>query len=217
MLVGSDLCRELRWISQECPSFISLFKIWVDLKDIASKSCGRPHPGLFDTMRALGISDSPSPVLHRAANDAVRCFAVFAGLMTLDSSTNPSKDLEGRLFIISPKDRKCRLLHQRPRLHKRHPFTARITTADGSILPSNFDTPHSLFEVFREFDPATVALNSHGILKNNGVKVWWFSFSGIELLKHFVTETHGSILGGKVLVVEGGASVREKQVQKVAL
>jgi hypothetical protein len=85
---------------------------------------------------------------------------------------------------------------------KKHPFTARITTADDSVLPSEFTTPRSLAELFEKYQLKAVALNSRGLLKSNGVKIWWVSLSTVESLNSFTAELDGSTLCGNQLVVE---------------
>ncbi|KAL9078821.1 MAG: hypothetical protein Q9157_002262 [Trypethelium eluteriae] len=200
ILVGFSLYPEMEWISQKCPAPVSFFTYWVDLQYIASELSGSSAPKLFEVIKAMGISDQPSPTLHRAANDAVRCLVVYSGLTTSDNSI--SEGSEGRLLVITPKDQKCCFLDRIPRKGKRYPFSARITSADGSHLPSRFDTPLSLLETFRKYEPSAIALNSHGIRKNTGVKVWWVSFANMERLERFKVEMDGFLVDGITVVVE---------------
>ena len=196
ILVGFNLYTEFRWISQDCPSLSEFFAAWVDIQEIASERSGVLRPGLIDTMDAMHMLDrqvgSKGPRMHRASNDATRCLAVLSGLVSLDSFTIP-KTPPGVL-----------LLAELPRPSSNHPFTARITTTDGSVLPSEFKTPRSLSTLFAEYEPKAVALNSRGFRssKSNGVRVWWLSFSTVESLERFTTKTDRSSLSGKTLAVE---------------
>jgi len=147
-------------------------------------------------MNAMHMFDrqagSKGPRMHRASNDATRCLAVLSGLVSLDSFTIPKTP--PRVLVLA----------ELPRPSSKHPFTARITTTDGSILPSEFKTPRSLSTLFAEYEPKAVALNSRGLRssKSNGVRVWWLSFSTVESLERFTTKIDGSSLSGKSLVVE---------------
>ncbi len=171
ILIGFALYAEFQWISQECPSLSTFFTTWVDLQEIAEERSGALRPGLIDTMSAMHIFDrevgSKGPRMHRASNDAVRCMAVLSGLVSLNSFT---------LLKASPD---VLLLTKHPHPSSKHPFTARITTSDGSTLPSEFKAPRSLSTLFEAYKPKAVALKTSGFYRGKliGLKVWWLSFS----------------------------------------
>jgi hypothetical protein len=198
ILVGFSLYAESKWISEFCPSLASLFTACVDLQEIVAEKSGIGSSGLLDAMNAMKIVDRPSgtnpPSKHGASNDAVRCLAVLAGLLGLDAFTFPSKFCKHvRLACLS----------RIPTPSKKYPFTARITTADGGILPPHYNTPISLYELFKKYLPNAVALNSqNGLPKSNGWKVWWLSFSSIEFLREFYLKINGSGIDGSKIVVE---------------
>jgi hypothetical protein len=97
-----------------------------------------------------------------------------------------------------------------------HPFAVRITTMDGSLLPSEFKAPRSLSQLFEKYEPKAVAFNQSGFLRNNGVRFWWVSLPTLESLKRFVAEIDGLTLSGKILSVElTEVSIDRCQVKRI--
>lgn len=127
--------------------------------------------------------------MPRAANDALRSLAIFTGLITSESLT------------VHRKRRGIPCLGHLPSPTTRHRFTARITTTQDGMLPRKFDTPESLAELFGEFEPKAVALNSAGFKKNNGVR-WWMSLLSEDSLNDFTAQIDRASLNGEKLVVE---------------
>jgi hypothetical protein len=151
ILVGFSLYTEFKWISGYCPSLTSLFVGWVDLQDTVAENSGTVDPGLLHTLNAMKIVERPPgsnpPNRHRASNDAVRCLAVLAGLICLDSFAVPTK-------IYKPV--KLALLSKLPAPIRKYPFTAPVTTADGGIIPPEYNSPKSLYELFKRFQPTVL-------------------------------------------------------------
>jgi hypothetical protein len=95
IIVAFSLFTEFKWISEHCPSLTSLFVGWVDLQDTVAENSGTVDPGLLNTLNAMNIVERPPgsspPNRHRVSNNAVRCLAVLAGLICLDSLAVPTK------------------------------------------------------------------------------------------------------------------------------
>jgi hypothetical protein len=194
ILIGFDTYTEFEWISQTCPALAMYFTAWVDIQEITAQRTGVSSPGLVQTLNAIPILDrrpgTKPATQHHAANDAVRCLAVLFGLMCLESLTIPIKDSSIRLQGQIRPSYTC-------------PFTARITTADKSILPLEIKTARSLADLFKTYNPIGVGINQSSHARSNGVMVWWLSFSTLDCLQHFATHIHGSILHVKKILVEG--------------
>jgi hypothetical protein len=191
ILVGFDLYSEFNWMSQKFPSLSSYFAAWIDVQEIASERAGRSEDirlSLSDTLRALNIKDWHKK-RHTASHDAVRCLAALFGLAFSD------------IFTISARPIEVKFLSKLSSSYT-HPFTARITTRNGSKLPSEFPTARSLSKYFIKYDLKAVALNRGGFLKSDGVRVWGLSFSTFESMTQFAADMDGSTLEGKELAVE---------------
>lgn len=201
ILVGFDMYTELEWISNMSERYASLassFTAWVDLEELTLERCGSKNLqiNLTATLKAMQIEDSLSGNYH-PANDAVRCLAVLSGLASMNSSVLPIESYtlpSGVTLLYSiPELRKIGL-------HTKYPFSARVTTIDGDVLPTEYKTLHSLAKLFRKYELKAVGLNCQKYrIALTGVKFWWLSFPTIEWLDRFTLEVHGSILNGKKL------------------
>jgi hypothetical protein len=129
--------------------------------------------------------------MNRPSNDAVRCLAVLSGLLCLDPST----------FSVPIRSQGMVVLQNLPQPSPNYLFTARIATADGRFLPTEYASPRSLIRLFQGYDLKAVAFNHSGYLKNNGIRFWWVSVETIESLQRLVADVHGSYINGKTLVM----------------
>jgi hypothetical protein len=203
ILVGFDMYTELEWISnmsEMYTSLASLFTAWVDLEELTLQRCEseNPHINLTATVKAMQIEDSRAGN-YFPANDAVRCLAVLSGLastilsvLAIESYTLPS----GITLLYNI---------PRPRMygpHTKYPFSALVTTIDGNVLPTEYETTHSVAKLSTKYDLEAVGLNcqKYGV-GPTGVKFWWLAFPTREFLDRFTLEVHGSIVNGKELRV----------------
>jgi hypothetical protein len=178
---------EFRWISQECPNLASYFTSWIDVQELVSK---KQQIGLVNAIIAMQITYQKStnpPKTHRSSSDTVRCLAVLFGLFRGS-------------FNIPYHSKQVLLLRAPPKSSYHNPFTARITTVDGSFLPTEYHSPRALANLFKDYDLKPVAFNTKGFLKNNSIRVWWVSMETMEDLEKFVAEIHGSPFMRKVLL-----------------
>jgi hypothetical protein len=144
---------------------------------------------------------------HYAANDATRCLDVLSGLISTDNSITllpavPSKQVQ-LLFKLPMSWR------QDSRQYGGNSFTARITTSNGSVLPSAYSTPLSVSELFTKYELKAVGLNSQTErVRLNGVRFWWISFHTLESLEDFTKEVDGlSLEGTQLRVIESTSTL----------
>jgi hypothetical protein len=114
ILLGWGMQREMKWISEKCPSMARLFTSWCDVRELVAASyesnmldtgkLTQPYqrPGLDKTMRALRISGWRSHhQRHGAAADAVRTLAILSGLLcgaTSQEHPNPKSGVSVFLY-----------------------------------------------------------------------------------------------------------------------
>ncbi|KAF2434076.1 hypothetical protein EJ08DRAFT_646933 [Tothia fuscella] len=143
--------------------------------------------------------ENSSPGNHSPANDAVRCLAVLSGLVSVASFP-----LRIETFTLPSG---VTLLYRLPQLrdcgpHTKYPFSARVTTVDGGVLPSGYKTPYSLAQLFARYELVAVGLNCQKYrISQKGVRFWWFSFPNREVLDRFTSEVHGMTLHDEELIV----------------
>jgi hypothetical protein len=203
ILVGFDMYTEFKWISEiseRSPSFTSAIANWMDLEGMGVERCGDKNLRitLKGTLKAMQIEDCRSGS-YFAANDAVRCLAVLSGLIPgkpftfpVGSFTMPSGIT--LLYKIPPR--------RKYGLHTKYPYAARIIVVDDSMLPKEYQTPHSLAKLFAKYELRAVGLNCQKYrVGSKGVKVWWLSFLTRESLDEITREVDGSVLNGKELRV----------------
>ena len=192
ILVGFAMNTEWDWISRKCPSLASIFTAWVDLQDIVGAQSSSKLPiSLTDAVKPLNFTGIGGNKRHhsRAATDAVWFLALLCRLKSSET------------FIVKKEQRTLPLSHL-PRPSSKHPFTARVTTADGDKLPSEFNSPRSLSKLFAKYQPVAVGLNNNkDNVSRNGVRIWWISLASLELLTEFAAEVGGSTIRGKEVAV----------------
>ena len=210
ILVGYDMYTEFDWISKTCPSFLTRFKYWVDVQEIVEECCGA-RPSLCKMLSAMNIPDrnSRNSHGHRASNDAVRMLAVLSTLVSTDHSAFEYLPTTG------PK-----LCSTFPRNWRNFPFKARITTKDGSTLPSYIQTPRALATHFALYYPTAVLINSRAAAVT-GVRVWWMCVPSKSLLEKLATDFNGMVFDRKELAVEvfvapWSTKYSEKEIQPLA-
>jgi hypothetical protein len=209
ILLGWGMQREMKWISEKCPSMARLFTSWCDVQELVAASYEsnmldtgkliQPYqrPGLDKTMRAQRISGWRSHhQRHGAAADAVRTLAILSGLLcgaTLQEHPNPKSGVSVLCTLPSLRDTKI--------CGRQHYYTARIRVADGDKLP--LQTPYGLEKLYaRHWGLMGEGLNSRTeVLARDRVKIWWVSFRSQETLNGFIARVDGSTFDGKVLRV----------------
>ncbi|KAL1591654.1 hypothetical protein SLS60_011652 [Paraconiothyrium brasiliense] len=202
VLVGYDLNRELRWISTTFPFLADLFVAWVDVQELVYHRCIQSSPttlriyeqqSLSTALRAMRFSCHKTSAT-RAVNDCCRILQVLAGLVQAVPFIMPGPN-GPRIprFSLYPSLRK-------PDKEK-HPFSLRITSADGRRLPPR--SPQEVADAFENHEGLrAVGLNwQNERVRQEGVRFWWLSFSTQEALRNFCTSVHGSVFEGITLCV----------------
>lgn len=193
ILVGYDMYREFRWISECWPTMASYFSGWVDVQELVPAGSDRVQVSLNDALRACKIIDDRSRIpsnQHAPATDGVRSLAVLAALLD-EREVNLASPATSPIKVYNCLPRPASL---RPR--GQFPFSARISTAAGSQLPLR--TPTELCRMYSAFDLKAVGTNRS---RGKATMTWWMAFNTSESLRDFVAEVDGSIVDEKELKV----------------
>jgi hypothetical protein len=198
ILLGWSIGAELGWISCDCPQLATYFTAWVDLQDMV---VSKDPPSLLRTLQAIGVADHDPDSRnrgHHASEDAIRCLAVLAKLLTGEPPYVPQAVVQYNHVPSLPKGPPPGVPRTAP---PKYPFTARIT-ANGGPLPPIHQTPNSLQRQFSCYNLKAVGLNREEMRKNGFCKCWWLAFQTLEDLKQFVSDHHGTSISGISLSIQ---------------
>jgi hypothetical protein len=184
ILLDWGMPKEIKWISEECPSMARLFTSWCDVQELVATNYKSSmldtekltrqyqQPALDKAIRALRISGWRSHhQRHGAAADAVRTLAILSGLLcgaTLHELPNPPQGVSVLCSLPSSKYTNI--------CGRQHYYTARIRAADGDKLP--LQTSVGLEKLYtRHRGLVGVGLNLRSeVLARDRVRLWWVSF-----------------------------------------
>ena len=175
VLIGYDMYTEFDWMSQYCPQLLDHFRHWVDVQELVEADCGA-RPSLAKLMAHLSGLDLPKTKRtgHRAATDAMKMLGVLSVLQAGES-----------LKYHQPAYVKH---HDRPpRLWERSAFRARLTAADGGLLPRELSTTQGLVNAFSTYDLKAVVVDDRTVIDGKA-RECWVSFHGQEPMHRFAAD-----------------------------